>query len=85
MQEIAVIAYANSKGLGEPAHPHSLIRIFAVRSNKLQIKGNLLPKNQCSKLVLGPSMHTETLALETLRMALSIVSCVVAHYGLIFF
>lgn len=44
-QEIVVIAYANSKGSGESAHPRSIARAIAFCSYNLQIKGNLQPKN----------------------------------------
>ena len=31
-----IIAYANNKGSDEPAHSHSLVRTYAVRSRKRQ-------------------------------------------------
>ena len=31
---LVLIAYASSEGSGEPAHPRSLARTFAARSNK---------------------------------------------------
>ena len=40
-----IIVYANSKGLGEPAHPRSLAGTCAVRSHKRKDKGKLQPKN----------------------------------------
>ena len=40
----ASIAYANSKGSGEPAHPRSLARTCAFRSCKLMAKGKHQPK-----------------------------------------
>ena len=38
---LVLIAYASSKGSGEPAHPHSLTRTFAARSYKQCVKRNL--------------------------------------------
>ena len=35
--KMVLITWANSKGSGEPAHPRSLTRVFAVRS-QLQTK-----------------------------------------------
>ena len=35
----AVIAYVDNTGLCKPVYPHSLDRIYAVRSRKRQVKG----------------------------------------------
>ena len=48
---LVLIAYASSEGSGEPAHPHSLARIFTGRSYKQWIKRNLQTVSQ----VPGPS------------------------------
>ena len=48
---LVLIAYASSKGSGEPAHPRSLARTFAARSYKQWIKRNLQTENQ----IPGPS------------------------------
>ena len=48
---LVLIAYASSEGLGEPAHPRSLARTFAVRSYKQLIKRNLQTESQ----IPGPS------------------------------
>ena len=43
---LVLIAYACSEGLGEPAHPRSLARIFAARSYKQWVKRNLQTESQ---------------------------------------
>ena len=43
---LLLIAYANSEGSGEPAHPRSLARTFAARSYKQWIKRNLQTESQ---------------------------------------
>ena len=48
---LILIAYACSKGSGEPAHPRSLARTFAARSYKQWIKRNFQTENQ----IPGPS------------------------------
>ena len=48
---LVLIAYASSKGSGEPAHPRGLARTFAARSYKQWIKRNLQTESQ----IPGPS------------------------------
>ena len=48
---LVLIAYASSKGSGEPEHPRSLARTFAARSYKQWVKRNLQTENQ----IPGPS------------------------------
>ena len=48
---LVLIAYASSEGSGDPAHPRSLARTFAARSDKQWIKRNLQTENQ----IPGPS------------------------------
>ena len=48
---LVLIAYASSESSGEPAHPHSLARIFAAHSYKQWIKRNLQTESQ----IPGPS------------------------------
>ena len=48
---LVLIAYASSEGSGEPAHPRSLARTFAVRSYKQRVKRNLQTESQ----IPGPS------------------------------
>ena len=48
---LVLIAYASSEGSGEPAHPRSLARTFAARSQKQWIKRNLQTESQ----IRGPS------------------------------
>ena len=48
---LVLIAYADSEGSGEPAHPRSLARTSAARSNKHGVKRNLQTESQ----IPGPS------------------------------
>ena len=48
---LVLIAYASSEGSGEPAHPRSLARTSAARSNKQGVKRNLQTESQ----IPGPS------------------------------
>ena len=48
---LVLIAYASSKGSGEPAHPRSLARTSAARSYKQWVKRNLQTESQ----IPGPS------------------------------
>ena len=48
---LVVIAFASSKGSGEPAHPRSLARTSAARSYKQWVKRNIQTENQ----IPGPS------------------------------
>ena len=48
---LVLIAYASSKGSGEPAHPRSLARTSAARSYKQWVKRNLQTESQ----IRGPS------------------------------
>ena len=48
---LVLIAYASSEGSGEPAHPRSLARTSAARSNKQWVKRNLQTESQ----IPGPS------------------------------
>ena len=43
---LVLIAYANSEGSGEPAHPRSLARTFAARSYKQWVRRNLQTESQ---------------------------------------
>ena len=43
---LVLIAYASSEGSGEPAHPRSLARTSAARSNKQKVKRNLQTESQ---------------------------------------
>ena len=43
---LVLIAYANSEGSGEPAHPRSLARTSAARSYKQRVKRNLQTETQ---------------------------------------
>ena len=48
---LVLIAYASSEGSGEPAHPRSLARTSAARSDKQWVKRNLQTESQ----IPGPS------------------------------
>ena len=48
---LVLIAYASSKGSGEPVHPRSLARTFAARSYKQLVKRNIQTESQ----IPGPS------------------------------
>ena len=55
------MAYANSRGSGEPAHSRSLARTYAVRSRERWVSGRFQPKNWICGLAKGPGMRTERL------------------------
>ena len=54
-----LIAYANSKGSGEPAHPRSLARTYAVRSRKLYRPMGNFSQRTCG-LARGPGLRAGT-------------------------
>ena len=61
----AVIAHANGKGSGEPAHPHSLARTYAVRWSKRYAKGEKL---QSKELDMWPHYITKTRLLKYIEI-----------------
>ena len=64
---LVLIAYANSKGSGEPAHPRSLARTSAARSYKHWVKRNLQTESQIPSPSEWLGMHSYNLSWRNAR------------------
>ena len=78
---LVLIAYASSEGSGEPAHPRSLARTSAARSNKQGVKRNrqkarsLAPLNgwACAVKICNDGMLEDTNSLDGALMSFNCV------------